>query len=250
MIKFIKITSSRFISNESKFSLIKYNDSYQILYGSKVPKWTCNFSSVKYAEDFLNSHDYIHASSDKMPMSADDIEYIVDMYGFKNVGHNKWTRDGSTLNVGHDGYSLIITDRNKEKKKFDDPIEVIDYLDNINGSIQMVKCSSFSELKRYITAASAREITRNLVRVKSSNIWAYCIEIKDRHDKIGTLYIQFKGRNGGPGDIYEYEDVPINVWRKMLASPSKGHAFWKLIRNNYMYRKLTGDRRTHLKNGI
>ena len=68
--------------------------------------------------------------------------------------------------------------------------------------------------------------------------------------KYGDLYMQFKGRNGGPGDIYVYYDVPTALYRRLVAAPSKGHFFWQYLRNNFIYAKLTGDKKTHLKNGI
>ena len=62
--------------------------------------------------------------------------------------------------------------------------------------------------------------------------------------------MQFKRKDGGPGDIYIYYNVPNKIWQRLVASPSKGHAFWALIRNVYTYAKLTGDKRTKLANGI
>ena len=254
MIHFIEINSSRFISSKGKFSLIKHNDSYQILLNSRIPSWNYKFSSVECAEKFLNSHDYIHASLNYMPMSSDDIEYIIDMYGFDNTGKNRWIKDDLTLSVNRNGSSISISD-SQDKHVFKDAIDAIDFLDNVVSSIQIIRFNSLQELKQPITAArsnrrSPREITQNLVRVKSSNIWGYAIDIRDRHDKTGTLYIQFKGRNGGPGDIYCYYDVSISDWRKLISGPSAGHAFWALIRNRYNYSKLTGDKRGKLRNAV
>lgn len=99
-------------------------------------------------------------------------------------------------------------------------------------------------------AISSKDLTKNMVRVKSSNIWAYNINIKQHGDKTGDVVVQFKGRNGGPDDIYMYFDVPVTLYRRWHTAPSKGHFFWQYIRNNYKYRKLTGDKRTHLPNGI
>lgn len=99
-------------------------------------------------------------------------------------------------------------------------------------------------------ASHSREDVKNLVRVKSSNVWARSIDIKDRKAKYGNVYVQFKDKNGGPGHIYIYYDVPINVYRRWLSATSVGHYFWMYIRNNYKYSKLTGDKRTKLKNGI
>ena len=64
------------------------------------------------------------------------------------------------------------------------------------------------------------------------------------------MYIQFKGRDGGPDDIYMDCDVPIRVYRRFVTATSKGHFFWQYIRNNYKYRKLTGDKRGKLPNAV
>lgn len=107
-----------------------------------------------------------------------------------------------------------------------------------------------SEILDKITAASSRDLTRDMVRTKSSNIWSYRINVKNNRDKTGDMYIQFKGKNGGPDDIYVYYDVPIKIYKHFVSAPSKGHAFWKYIRNVYKYSKLTGDKRGKLKNAI
>ena len=99
-------------------------------------------------------------------------------------------------------------------------------------------------------AISTKDITNNLVRVKSSNVWSYGINIRNNGDRTGDVYAQFKDKNGGPGNIYVYYDVPIEVYRRWVTAPSKGHYFWLYIRNNYQYAKLTGDKRTKLRNGV
>ena len=99
-------------------------------------------------------------------------------------------------------------------------------------------------------AISTKDITSRLARVKSSNVWAYGINIRNNGDQTGDVYAQFKSKNGGPGDVYVYFDVPIRVYRKWVTAPSKGHFFWVYIRNNYRYAKLTGDKRTKLRNGV
>ena len=114
-------------------------------------------------------------------------------------------------------------------------------------------------LNNYISAAKhstrnkrrkdSREITDHLVRCRSSNIWGYGYDIQNG-ENIGTLYVQFKGINGGPGDIYRYYDVPLKIYKKFVTSPSKGHSHWKLIRNKYQYSKLTGDKLGKLKNAV
>ena len=101
-----------------------------------------------------------------------------------------------------------------------------------------------------MASISSKDITKNMVRCRSSNVWSYGINVKDRAMKYGDLYMQFKGRNGGPGDIYVYYDVPTALYRRLVAAPSKGHFFWQYLRNNFIYAKLTGDKKTHLKNGV
>lgn len=120
---------------------------------------------------------------------------------------------------------------------------------NFDSIVKICLCEIRS---RYKIAAgkSAREITRDMIRVKSSNVWAYAIDVRDPADKTANVYVQFKGPNGGPDDIYVYYDVPIIMYRRWLSAPSKGHFFWKYIRNNYQYAKLTGDKKTKLKNGV
>lgn len=115
--------------------------------------------------------------------------------------------------------------------------------------VDIAFCSS-TDREAIMASISSKEITKNMVRVKSSNIWAYTINIKNKKDKTGDVYVQFKGRNGGPDDIYVYYDVPVIIYRRWHGTSSKGHYFWKYIRNNYTYAKLTGDKKTKLKNGI
>lgn len=115
--------------------------------------------------------------------------------------------------------------------------------------VELFMCSSFDR-DVIMASVSSREITKNMVRVKSSNIWSYTINIRKAKDKTGDVYVQFKGKNGGPDDIYVYYDVPVVIYRRWHSSTSKGHFFWQYIRNNYTYAKLTGDKRTKLRNGV
>ena len=97
---------------------------------------------------------------------------------------------------------------------------------------------------------TTQDFVKELSRVKSSNVWSYAFQPKD--DKKGDMLVQFKGKRGGPGDIYIYYDVLNEIWKRFYLAPSKGRFFWKHIRNNMhiRYAKLTGDKRTHLPNGI
>ena len=112
--------------------------------------------------------------------------------------------------------------------------------------------ASISSFKQSILSSiSSKDITRSMVRVKSSNVWAYTINVRDRKDKVGDVYVQFKNDYGGKGDIYVYYNIPITTYRKFVSSSSKGHAVWEYLRNNPGgYSKLTGDKRGKLKNAI
>ena len=108
-----------------------------------------------------------------------------------------------------------------------------------------------SHLTPILSSISSKDITKSMVRVKSSNVWSYVINIRNRKDTVGDVYVQFKNEHGGAGDVYVYYDIPIRTWRKILSSPSKGHAVWEYLRNNPGgYSKLTGDKRGKLRNAI
>lgn len=101
-----------------------------------------------------------------------------------------------------------------------------------------------------IASISTRDLSKNMVRVKSSNIWSYGMNIRDNKSKTGDVLVQFKGKNGGPEDIYILYDVPIKLYRRWISAPSKGHFFWVYLRNNFKYSKLTGDKKGKLKNAV
>lgn len=103
---------------------------------------------------------------------------------------------------------------------------------------------------KVMAAVSTKDIANRLVRVRSSNVWAYGIDVKDRKRNSGDVIVQFKNPSGGAGDIYIYYDVPIMIYRRWQSATSKGHYFWIYIRDNYRYSKLTGDKRGHLPNAV
>ncbi|MBQ2856703.1 MAG: KTSC domain-containing protein [Bacteroidaceae bacterium] len=109
---------------------------------------------------------------------------------------------------------------------------------------------SFEENQAIMASISSRDITKKMIRVKSSNLWSYCIDVRHAKDKTGIVYVQFKGERGGPGDVYCYYDVPVVVYQKLLAATSKGHAFWKYLRGKFLYSKLTGDKKTKMPGGV
>lgn len=115
-----------------------------------------------------------------------------------------------------------------------------------DGTMRVCNTSSIFAKK---DKRKSKDVTDAMQRVKSSNVWAYAYNIESG-ENIGTLYVQFKNIKGGPGDIYEYIAVPLKAWRKFITAPSKGHYFWKAIRNKFKYRKLTGDKKGKLPNAV
>lgn len=97
---------------------------------------------------------------------------------------------------------------------------------------------------------TTKDFAQKLQRVKSSNVWSYAFQPKD--NTFGDMLVQFKGKGGGPGDIYIYYNVPNKIWQRFYLAQSKGHFFWEHIRNNtkIRYAKLTGDKTTKLPHGI
>lgn len=114
--------------------------------------------------------------------------------------------------------------------------------------ITILSSNRVKKLVSVFAATVARDISKKMVRVSSSNIWSIGFDPSD--NKTGKLVIQFKSDKGGPGDIYLYYDIPNLIYRKMITAPSKGHAFWTLIRNRYKYSKLTGDKKAKTPLGV
>ena len=135
---------------------------------------------------------------------------------------------------------------------FQSLIDAKQWISKNKSTYPEILCMTFSSTKNrtQILAANTKDLAANLSRVRSSNIWSYGFNMKDRHDKTGDIVVQFKNKNGGPGDVYIYYDVPFVVYRRWQSAPSKGHYFWIYIRNIFKYSKLTGDKRGKLKNAI
>lgn len=123
---------------------------------------------------------------------------------------------------------------------------------NVPKDFEIIRCmfADASDRSNIFAAISTKEISKNMVRAKSSNIWSYAINVRNAKDSMGDMYIQFKGRDGGPDDIYMYFDVPIRIYRRFVTAPSKGAFFWRHIRNDFLYKKLTGNKRGVLPNAV
>ena len=145
----------------------------------------------------------------------------------------------------------ILGQDNIETAKMVSPDEMLIYDSGIITSATKVMAKGFNRhdnSKR--TKTSTKDLGDRLQQVNSSNVWAYAFQPNDNN--FGDMLVQFKGRKGGPGDIYIYYNVPNKIWQKFYVTPSKGRFFWRHIRNNQKirYAKLTGDRKTHLPHGI
>lgn len=124
---------------------------------------------------------------------------------------------------------------------------------NVPKDFEIVRCmfADASSRSDIFAAISTKDITKNMVRAKSSNIWSYAINVRKAGDSTGDMYIEFKSKDGGKGGgLYVYYDVPIRVYRGFVTASSKGHYFWVHIRNNYKYRHLDGNKRGVLPNAI
>lgn len=284
--KFYKVTASKYIGTDG-YTLRKGRDgSFSIFKDSVITEWGTSFTTVRSAENFLERHDYIHASIDKLPISKDDLEALKEIYNFKEIKPGLFKAGNLKLIVPDDfntSHQVMLESSTKNIKRTiscaDTLFRTLDKIgvDSVFASVVYRGTDLRDSDLDYIFAKKSRggaggatsrlkqgsgdyekqkrrtpqEISRNLIRVKSSNVWAYGVEIKDRKDKVGDVYVQFKGKNGGPdGGLYVYYDVPITIWRRILSYPSKGAAIWKFLRNNYMYSKLTGDKRGRLPNAI
>lgn len=211
----------------------------------------------------------------------DDMKDALKLMGFDYLEMNFYRRvdlDGDLVIYGelYDDAILITVYKNNQEvdsQQFTSAIRFIDFVEYIlkeydietgeiidpdelviadNGIITSATKVFAKGFNRHDTSkrnkTTTQDFVKKLARVKSSNVWSYAFQPKD--DKLGDMLMQFKAKNGGPGDIYIYYNVPAKIWQRLVAAPSKGHAFWELIRNVYTYAKLTGDKRTHLPNGI
>lgn len=274
-------------ANCDRFSIIQGEDTkyyIRILIGENwvYPIWTSDgFNSVKSAQHWLNQQEWadatvstiepLHSTSENC---TSDFNFAMEMLGFEPVmdngtamiyEHHQQTSN-KTLSIMiwyEQGVASTWAWLNNTRipiPLLSDPTSNIDKI--IRGieslllrfNISIISNSLITNITNrsdVITAAiSTKNLTKDMIRVKSSNVWAYTINVKDRKSKFGDVLVQFKGAEGGPGDIYIYYDVPVLTYRRWHSAPSKGHYFWQYIRNYFKYSKLTGDKRGKLHNAI
>lgn len=256
--KFKRVTASKYIG-EDGYQLRRCRDgSFSIYLGNSITKWGSGFKTVRSAEIFLDNHDYIRANCNTLPVSSDDLEFIKVVYGCKQIRPNAWSTENARIICSAsdvNNFRVTVINASKQSRMFADTESLLNYLDNLHrdNSIFCKVILRGVELRSIFAKRDRRsslEVTENLIRVKSSNVWAYGVEIKDNNAKVGDVYVQFKRTNGGPGDIYKYYDVPVNLWRKFISYPSKGAFVWKYLRRGFNYSKLTGDKKGKLPNAI
>lgn len=250
---FRKVSESKYIGYNNITLHTCLDGSYSICIGNKVTSWGNGFRTIRSAEIFLNNHNYIKATTESIPVSQSDIDYISDFYGFDHIDENIYIKDDVKIVFSDKGDLLfILADGSTLSLELEDALEWLDNRFNYSEILSSVifRGINFRQILAAKNNKTTRDITRNLVRVKSSNVWAYGVEVSNQNPKIGDVYVQFKGRNGGPEHIYVYYEVPLSLWRKFISSPSKGHFVYKYLRNNFMYSKLTGDKRGKLANAI
>lgn len=187
---------------------------------------------------------------------VDEVTFLLkQFYGFYEISDDCYIQNdadicviinASTMRVIHDDSTTVYADIEPALAS----IETYCSAHDASVFSNIVLVNPGQDVTPVLAAISSRDLSKNMVRVRSSNIWSYGINVKSNKDNKGDVIVQFKGPNGGPDDIYLYMDVPIKVWKRWITAPSKGHYFWQYIRNNYFYRKLTGDKRGKLRNAI
>lgn len=240
-------------------SVISSDNKFHILMDSNIPDWGTGFKTELDVEKFVNEHDIENATlSEVYPKEITEaFNFLKVFWGFNQVDEDvlekEMNNSSITIISTSDNVEVILDD---EVEHFNSGDELVRFMDLLMRDLQCEVLSS-EDIKnalkgRSIVLASitSRDLAKNMIRVKSSNLWSYCIFIADRKDKTGRVFVQFKGPKGGPGDIYSYYDVPITLWRRFVTAPSKGHFLWQYIRGKFPYDKLTGDKKTKMRGGI
>lgn len=220
------------------------------------PEWQDpdGFASQDDAENFLVDHDWQSADAENIEYDTVETGFIFNILGMRyNPDTDKYEfvdRDRTVQIIGNPANPLSVEFIHDEESESRDYCDMEEMICDVEDTILSYTKSVFSKRMPVTAAINVKNLASQLFRVKSSNVWAYRLFLRDRHDKTGDLIVQFKHKDGGAGDVYIYYDVPFMVFRKWQATQSKGHYFWKHIRNYYKYSKLTGDKIGKLKNAV
>lgn len=86
--------------------------------------------------------------------------------------------------------------------------------------------------------AKIRNIVNNMEQIKSSNIWGYGIDTDGKSGR-GNVIVRFRNKKtGGPGQVYVYYNVPLNIYRGWHSAASKGHYLWQHFRDKYVTERI------------
>lgn len=247
--------STVYLDDESNISIQNHNDKWYVQKNGDEILFNAGFVNVGAAMNMIENLSYYIES-----LSQLGYEYQPGTCIFQKIDaqvtSTVYAIDGeftveSKITTYHDLHKTNYITEIYKTSDFEDLTDyIVEFFDT--NDVDIFSSVFLDSISHPIFASiSSREATKNMVRVKSSNIWSYCIDIKNRKDKFGTVYVQFKGKDGGPnGGLYRYFDVPVNLWRKWLGYPSKGSFFWRYIRNNFKYSKLDGDKKGKLPNAV
>lgn len=238
------------IKDKSKF-YIRMNNNGDWIY----PEWQSDgFDTQEDAEMFLSMHDIDSADPDNIDYAEDELDFLYNLLGFEynqDADIYEWLDSEKDIGIECDPNNPLdirVLDANGAENMTYNSIE--DMIQAVETTILECHRNVFSKRVPVTAAINVKNLASQLFRVKSSNVWAYRLFLRDRHDRTGDLIVQFKHKDGGPGHVYIYYDVPFMVFRNWQATQSKGHYFWKYIRNYYKYSKLTGDKIGKLKNAV
>ena len=240
----------------------------------KYPTWSVGgFRTLNDATHWLNMHDYDNATStsinrceDSEASHKEDFIEAMNLLGFKHEFDNTWLFENDNLTARmmyyRDGVVQTYWTGSTHSRIKPSPPDTSDISKLVANFEKMLKKYGDTDLieatflpvdyrDKIEAAKSSRDLANLIQRTRSSNIWGFGFNVTDdTGEGSGDLVMQFREPNGGGGAIYQYFDVPIRLYRNLLRAPSKGAFFWKHIRNNFTYRKLTGDRKTKLAHGI
>ena len=264
MLKFKKVTSSKYLGTDGYLLYRTKNGSFSVVKDGLVTKWGTGFQSVRAAEIFLNAHSYIKASSDCIPLLKEEVDLIYNIYctkGSSDFGKKWYIKNNFWIQCEKDLTNQIRI-KCSDGTAYTSGDQLVSKLDSITSDVFATTLLDKEQLESILaksTILAKREPAsskraglgpNDLMRVRSSNVWAIGYQVRNENPKIGDVYVQFKGKEGGSGDVYKYYDVPSSLYRKMITTPSKGAFVWKYLRTNFLYSKLTGDKRGKLKNAV
>lgn len=219
------------------------------------PEWGLDgFDSQEDAESYLSMLDLDSTDAEDVQFDPDELEFTYQLIGLlydPESDRYTFSDEDAEMEIECDPLNpLSVCYSENGETEYQDYDSFDDLIEDVEQTIISCNHSIFSIRVPVTAAINVKNLASQLFRVKSSNIWAYRLFLRDRHDKTGDLIVQFKDKNGGAGHVYIYYDVPFMLFRNWQATQSKGHYFWKHIRPYFKYSKLTGDKIGKLKNAV